>query len=184
MLAKAPTVSTRFTPVTATVDDEATSWYSTSVVGLLPGMTLVPFTEETVCIADSHKLAVATWRYTNSFLGYYRVIPDGELRGVDSVPGLYRCESATIIEAVDNGARWSDEELWPLVRKTRWADGRFIYDATGHITEPPGLPNTRTARTLVDELKQERYLLPTLAAKDLAALRGEWSGPGWRAYAA
>lgn len=160
-------------------------WYSPSVPGLLPGMSLVPFGDDTMCIADSHEMAVACWRYTNPFLGYYRVVPGDEPRPVNSAPGLYVCSRAEIAEVVHDGSMWQDEMLWPLVRNAQWSDGRRIYDDGGHITEPPDVPTGAPARAVIDKLKRQQYMLPALAVKGLATVRGGWKkGAGWPLRAA
>jgi len=165
---------TNDTPITAVPAlDGPRTWFSPSVLGLLPGMALAPTEDDdTMWVADSHEMAVACWRDANPFLGYYRVIPDDEPVQIPTVPGLYRCKRAIIVESVHNGSRWTDEHLWHLVERAQWPDGSPIYDDAGHITEPSGVPVEAPVHRAFELLKNEQYLLPSQAAQKMTAFGG------------
>lgn len=99
-------------------------WYTPYVAGnLAEGVTLLPPQRgKRIYVANSHKLAVACWRYwerPKQRLTYYRVKPlnfGGEPTPVDEIPGLFACHSATVIGRVPDGSgsppetiKYSDE---------------------------------------------------------------------------
>src|ERR1700741_1009859 len=79
---------------------QAMDWYIANLDDLDRGDEILPL-RGPIYVANSHKLAVACWRYWELVhprrrLTYYRVQPvsyEGELRPVDEIPGLFECET-------------------------------------------------------------------------------------------
>lgn len=148
--------------------------------------------DDPLCVADSHRLAVACWRYWPTELTYYRVEPrrvnDGEPTPFGDVPGLFHCHVAKVLGKVHDGTggitggvrgpRWSNEELWPLIKMTRWPGGRPMFDAGGYVINWPNVTRF-DEQTAVDVLRSRQYLLPLLVTADLQRMRPGRFGTGW-----
>lgn len=143
-------------------------------------------------VANSHKMAVAVWRYTPERLTYYRVrVHEDPTPAAQDLPGLFRTFMATVIERVHDGSgftyeegpppgpRWSDQDLWPFVKTAQWPDGRPMYDEQAHITDPPNVPDHEVARLLVQGLKEQQYRLPAFVNYHLDTIRRGLYGRGW-----
>ena len=130
-----------------------------------------------ICIADSHKLAIACWRYREPTPTYYRVQTysySGAPTAADEIPGLYLCSAAKVLgkvhngEGLDGGEKWTDEELWPYIGMARWPDGSRMYDEQGYLTNLPDMsPCFEGAQPLMEGLFQQRYRLPFFIKKNL-----------------
>jgi hypothetical protein len=152
----------------------AMDWYTPYVVDNLAhgDDVLPPPGPNRICVASSHKLAVACWRYWelvhSQQLTYYRVQPynhEGEPTPVNEIPGLFLCHTVKVIERVPDGSgypegeRWPDEELWPLVKPTRWPHGSPIYSIQGSIVNQPNLtPASELDTQFVEALHGHRWL--------------------------
>jgi hypothetical protein len=151
-------------------------WYTPNAYTLDRGDEILPVGCSTrIHVANSHKLAVACWRYwrlvyPQSKLTYYRVQPysrGGEPTPVDEIPGLFVCRTVEIIETVADGSgypegeKYSDEELWPLIKMTTWPDGRPLYNSEGFIVNQPILtPTSELDREILEGMLGLHYLLP------------------------
>ena len=155
-------------------------WYIANLDDLDRGDEILPL-RGPIYVANSHKLAVACWRYWELVhprrkLTYYRVQPvsyEGELRPVDEITGLFECETIKIIERMPDGSgsppgteRYSDEEdLWPLVETTQWPDGSPVYNSQGYVANQPNLIPVAGLDQFVEGLRQQRYRLPFFIKK-------------------
>jgi hypothetical protein len=86
----------------AILGDPSPQWVSTSMTGLMPGTNLVPFTGDSIFVTSSHDVALDFWRDPNRFMGYYRVLPEDAPVPVDSLPGVYRCNRAMVMQEFAN----------------------------------------------------------------------------------
>ncbi|MCA2244754.1 hypothetical protein JF781_20550 [Mycobacterium sp. WUMAC-067] len=169
-------------------------WYTPSSTHNLPEGARIepPYPYGELLIANSHKMAVAVWRYTPERLTYYRVqVYDEPIPAEDGLPGLFRCLAAKVIGRVHDGSgyiyeegyprgpRWSDEELWPFVKMAQWPNGEPMYDEQAHITDPPGVPSHEFAQRLVRDLRKQQYSLPGFVKHHLDAIRNGPFGNGW-----
>jgi hypothetical protein len=175
------------------------NWYIASFKDdLAPGASIFPpVDQETLCIANSHELAVACWRYTlpPPALTYFRVQPhqvyEGEPTPVSEIPGLFRCHLVKIIGKVHDGTgaitggivggpHWPNENLWPLVNMTRWPDDSPMYDDQGYVINWPD-SSRPDEQTMVKVLRERQYLLPTFVKSQLEQIRpGRFQGwPVW-----
>ncbi|ORB18288.1 hypothetical protein BST37_02420 [Mycobacterium noviomagense] len=162
---------------------------------LAPGDNIFPQSDsyDPLCIADSHELAVACWRYTLTEHTYYRVearhVYEGEPVPFGDVPGLFHCHAATILGKVHDGTggmtggvvggpRWSNEELWPRIKMTRWPDGSALYDDQGYVINWPNATRPDEQMT-VAVMRERRYLLPTYITVQLESVRPGRFGTGW-----
>lgn len=150
-------------------------WYTPNASNLRPGDEILPLRTR-ICVANSHKLAVACWRYwelvhPGSKLTYYRLQTDsneGEPRPVDEITGLFECETVKIIERVPDGSGsppgtecYSDEkDLWPLIKTTQWPHGSPMYDDRGYIVNQPNLTPVAGLEHCVEVLPMLRHQLP------------------------
>lgn len=150
-------------------------WYTPNASNLHPGDEILPLRTR-ICVANSHKLAVACWRYwelvhPGSKLTYYRLQTDsneGEPRPVDEITGLFECETVKIIERVPDGSGsppgtecYSDEkDLWPLIKTTQWPHGSPMYDDRGYIVNQPNLTPVAGLEHCVEVLPMLRHKLP------------------------
>lgn len=150
-------------------------WYTPNASNLHPGDEILPLRTR-ICVANSHKLAVACWRYWELVhprpkLTYYRLQTysnEGEPRPVDEIPGLFECETVKIIERVPDGSgsppgtEWySDEkDLWPLIKTTQWPHGSPMYDNRGYIVNQPNLTPVAGLEHCVEALPMLRHQLP------------------------
>jgi hypothetical protein len=150
-------------------------WYTPNANNLKPGDEILPL-RTPIYVANSHKLAVACWRYwelvnPQSKLTYYRlqiISNEAQPRPVDEIPGLFECEAVKVIERVADGSghppgteSYSDEkDLWPLIRTTRWPHGTPMYDDRGYIVNQPNLTPVAELDHFVDALPMLRHQLP------------------------
>jgi hypothetical protein len=151
-------------------------WSTPNAYNLDPGDEILPLRSTRIHVANSHKLAVACWRYwelvhPHSKLTYDRVQTysyEGEPRPVEEIPGLFECATVKIIERVPDGSgsppgteRYSDvKDLWPLIKTTQWPHGSPMYDDRGYIVNQPNLTPAAGLDQFVEALPRLRHRLP------------------------
>jgi hypothetical protein len=150
-------------------------WYTPNAYNLIPGDEILPLRTTRIYVANSHKLAVACWRYwqlahPRSKLTYYRVrtYNNREPKPVDDIPGLFECSTVRIVQSVPDGSgsppgttRYTDEkDLWPLIKTTKWPHGSPMYDDRGYIVNRPNLTPVAGHDQFLEALSVLRHQLP------------------------
>jgi hypothetical protein len=124
-LAQTPENRARQENTAAQEDGQVTDWYTAHANGEFGKDDVVepPRPYADIFVTNSHKMAVACWRYIPQTLYYYRVRQYVDPTPVGDLPGLFQCHSAVVIEKVHDGsgfntdapppARVADAEIGP-----------------------------------------------------------------------